>query len=227
MLRFKPFCMLGQVEIRGAERLYFINMNFLKKKRTWLGLIFLAVMFVEVWFLARPATDKDRTVLLPRAFLDARFSAALVSRRIVELTGETNATIKEINILDGKGDSRRARALVGEARTNNEEAYRSAFELSRHLQALAESLSELKSTKSQRIAYEAVAIELSLVSEFINYTEHLNDFLDKLDRALAANTPALRNEIYDALRDVNESAETINKLNNEFSEKMRKFDDSL
>lgn len=200
----------------------------IKKKKIWLSVIFIIILlFVVAGVVFFRGKRNDRTIVVPRSFLDARFDSALVSKRIVELTRLTNEDIKAINVSDLNGNANEARELIKKARVNNTEAYQRAFELSQHLRKLAESLGELSSNKSQRLAYEAVAIQLSLVSEFINYTQNLNRFFDNLDRAISTNTNGARADVYSALRDVNTSTDAINKLNNDFLAKMKKFDGSL
>jgi hypothetical protein len=127
--------------------------------------------------------------------------------------------------LDGK--SYLALELINEAKTNNEAAYREAVQLSNNLEQMAISLADLPPGRSQRKAYEAIAIELSLVSEFIRYTQNLNDFLSKLGQAISLNNEKARKEIYGAVDKVNKSAQSINKLNTQFIAKMKEFDDSL
>lgn len=200
-------------------------MSFAKKNLPQITII-AAVFFVGILTVVLTGPAR-RSAVLPGSFMDARERAAEISKRIVELTSETSKKIKAANVSDLTGRTLDARTLIQEARTNNTEAYQNAFELSRQLQRLAESLAELKSTKSQRLAYEAVAVELALVSEFITYTQNLNRFLDNLDKAIVFNSVAARDEVRAALQEINKSAETINRLNLEFLAKMKKFDSSL
>ena len=185
--------------------------------------IFAAIILVAgflFFFFARA----NRRESLPQDFLTAKQEAAEVSQRIVELTSTTNEKIKAVNLSDLEGDEGQALALIQEARRTNEEAYQKAFDLSRYLQKIAESLGELKSVKNQRAVYEAVAVELSLVSEFISYTQSLNNFLDTLAKAVSTNSFADRQTAGNYLNEVNQKAKTINNLNQEFLAKIEKFD---
>lgn len=209
----------------------FVGENFsfaeiFKKRAVWVIAGIVVFVSVVVLFSAR-VIDRGRNITLPKSFLDARFSAALVSRHIVELTEETNKKIKNINIYDLSGKGFQAMNLVSEARANNGEANREAVQLSNSLEQMAIALADLPPGRVQRKAYEAVAIELSLVSEFIRYTQNLNDFLDKLDKAISLSTDSARKDVYGALTNVNKSAEAINKLNDRFTDKMREFDEAL
>ena len=195
-----------------------IKHNFL-----WFILIIIVVVVAVIYFVL----DFDRPIQLPNEFLIARQNAAVVSGEIVTLTSATSEKIKEVNLSDLSGNANQAHSLIQEARENNAGAYNQAFELSRYLQELVESLNAVPSIKSQRLAYEAVAVELSLVSEFITYTQNLNSFLESLSEAIQTNSFTDRRKTQDYLRDVNERAEKINDLNKEFLVKIEKFDKSL
>lgn len=164
---------------------------------------------------------------IPERFIEARKSASIVSENIVRLTNETNEKVAKINVLEIKGKNEEALALIQSARASNEAAYGKAFELSQNLKTLAESLAEIRSPGEQRIAYEAIAIELSLVSEFISYTQVLNNFLGNLTTLILDNTIQNQNIVRSSISAVNEKTAIINSLNKQFLEKMRIFDESL
>ncbi len=164
---------------------------------------------------------------IPQRFVDARKNAALVSSDIVRLANETNDKIAQINVLEIKGKKSDALALIQDARTSNGAAYTKAFELSQNLKTLAESLGDIHSPGEQRIAYEAIAIELSLVSEFISYTQALNTFLGNLTTLILDNTIQNQNIVRTDISAVNEKTSSINNLNSQFTEKMKTFDSSF
>jgi len=164
---------------------------------------------------------------VPERFIEARKNASLVSEDIVRLTNETNEKVAKINVLEIKGKGEEALALIQSARASNEAAYGKAFELSQNLKTLAESLVEIRSPGEQRIAYEAVALELSLVSEFISYTQTLGTFLSNLTTLILDNTIQNQNTVRASISAVNEKTTIINGLNKQFLERMRMFDESL
>ncbi|MEK9194250.1 MAG: hypothetical protein AAB884_00335 [Patescibacteria group bacterium] len=166
-------------------------------------------------------------VRLPQEFIVARQNAATVSQQIVDLTDLTSKKVEAINLEDFSRDIDGAVKLINEARASNGEAYNKTSELARHLEKLASSLEEIKSRSLQRSAYEAVAVELSLVSEFIVYTHTLNNFFDSLSRAIATDSFADRLVVETRLKEVNNQARKINNLNKEFLSKIGEFDDSL
>lgn len=164
---------------------------------------------------------------LPQSFLEAREGAAKVSKQIVELTSATNEKVKVVNLSDLSGKPYQALTLIQEARQMNALAQSHAFDLARLLQKLAQSLGEIKSRKGQRLAYEAVAVELSLVSEFISYTQDLSKFLEALSSAIITGENADRQAAERYLKEVNTRVVRINDINNEFLTKMGTFDNSL
>ena len=197
-------------------------MKLTRKTKQWLIFVVSAVLvlfFVIYFLLSR--------VSLPSQFLTARKNAAVVSQKIVDLTNVNNEKIRTVNALDFKGDVEAALTFIRETQANNAEAYAKASELATHLQKLAESLAQIQSRDLQRTAYESVAVELSLVSEFIIYTQKLNYFLDSLARAVATDSFVERRNVDEYLKQVNEQAQKINSLNKEFLEKISAFDKSL
>jgi hypothetical protein len=191
-------------------------------------LVMLVLSGVVVSFIAGMFFVSQREeISFPQEFVDARLDAAVVSTDIVELTQSTNTNIRTANTLEEKGLTDDALLLIAEARASNEEAYDTAFMLSAHLQRMTESLPLITPAGHRQLAYEAIAVELSLVSEFISYTQSLNTFLDSLTQAITTNTFADREAVKQSLASVNESTEKINALNNDFLSRMSQFDGSL
>ncbi len=164
---------------------------------------------------------------VPFSFTEARKAAVVVSQDIVTLTSKTNATIQAINAAENTGSASQMLGLIDEARATNARAYKKAFELSKNLQQMTEALSRVGSRESQQLAYEAVAIELSLTSEFIAYTGALNDFLNTLAKTTTPGTYGSRQALAQELATVNGKAAIINNMNREFNAKMAAFDASL
>lgn len=193
------------MKLRKRQKQVFVTLLFV-------FVAFLGYVFLRTWFLK-----------LPDDFLSYRQNAAEVSEKIVALANEVNEKIKAVNISDLNGDSDSAISLIRDARNKNVAAYSEAFELSRNLENLARSLDDISSRRNQRLAYEAVAVELSLVSEFIVYTRDLNNFLDNLSRAIVTGYFTDREVALRSLDEVNNRVAKINDLNKEFSQKIAEF----
>jgi hypothetical protein len=164
---------------------------------------------------------------LPSSFTEARDKAASASQEIVRLTNETSEIIKEVNTLERAGNYIKARETLEKAEVSNAAAHQQAIVLSVELQGLAESLVGVRKSGSQRLAYQAVAVELSLVTQFINYTDKVNSFLEELAAVLEGIISPDRISLEAKLKSANEMAKRINDLNAEFQERMKEFDRSL
>jgi len=164
-----------------------------------------------------------QTNVVPADFTAARQKAAAVSQDIVTLTGETGQKISQANLIQNGGNVNELLSLINGAKTTNATAYQKAFDLSHTLQQMAESLNTVQQPR-QQLGYEAVALELSLVSEFISYTGTLNDFLNNLSNAVLDKNPVSRKMAEDSLKSVNQKADLINTLNKNFQDKMTAFD---
>lgn len=161
---------------------------------------------------------------LPDEFVRARQSAAAISQQIVDLSALTGEKLSEVNLSDLRGETARALALISDARAANDSAYRKAFELTQRLQELAQSLKGVASVTKQREGSEAIAIELSLVSEFIIYTQKVEDFLQILERVVQTNMERDRVAAAAALDEVNEKVVSINQLNLSFRKAIGVFE---
>lgn len=163
---------------------------------------------------------------LPEEFVRARQSAAVTSQQIVDLANLTSEKLAGVDLSDLGGETARALALLSDARAANASAYQKAFELTQHLQSLARALEGIPSVTKQREGSEAIAIELSLVSEFILYTQKVDAFLDALERAIRTDIEANRIAAAAALDEVNAKVISINALNRAFREAIGIFDKS-
>lgn len=164
---------------------------------------------------------------IPQTFMDARKEASSVSAQIVDLTNQTNSKIKGANYTELTGDVERAIIFINDARQLNQASYTKAFELTKHLQGLATSLVEMGASKSRSLAYDAIAADLGLVSEFIIYTQKLNSFLESLGKAIVSKTDRDKVLMQSTLDAVNQQVEIINEINREVQGKMEAFDNSL
>jgi len=164
------------------------------------------------------------SVEVPELFRITRERAAGISRDIVVRT--TN-TVEKIGAMQNVGEDRtRGVVLVREARRSNAGAYGSAFDLSEQLKVLAQTIAGISSARSQRIASEAIATELALVSEFIGYTQDVEILLNRLQAHFASGA----DDVYaqdPLLQKINARVRRINDLNKEFEIQMRAFDRSL
>lgn len=164
-----------------------------------------------------------RTNAVPADFTAARERAAAISQDIVNFTSDTVKKIESTGQMGTNEGADRILAIINAARSSNEAAYEKAFDLSRTLQQMVESLNNVGYPR-QQLGYEAVALELSLVSELISYTNSLNDFLNVLAKSALNGGGENQKAVSNALKIVNQKANLINILNKNFTDKMIAFD---
>lgn len=160
----------------------------------------------------------------PQDFKDVQASVAGISQDIVRLSNETNIKIKELSELDARGKRERGRALIDEARAKNKESYEKAVILSKELEKLAKSLNTLQNPDAERLMYQGVSIQISLVTEFIQYSKDLNTFLETVEVGLINDTPENRFRITADEQQVNARIATINQLNETFQQNATAFE---
>jgi len=161
--------------------------------------------------------------VIPADFTAARQNAAAISQDIVNLTNETSKKIESANQAENDGNMDQLTNLISDAKTTNAIAYQKAFDLSKSIQQMAGSLNGVQSTR-QQLGYEAIATELSLISEFLSYTESLNDFLNNASKSASDESSINQKATADALNRVNEKVNSINDYNKNFLDKMAAFD---
>jgi hypothetical protein len=164
---------------------------------------------------------------LPTGFSESRSRAAEISRDIVSLSNETNDKVKALSALDPKKDKAQATALVADAKAKNNEAYAKAVDLSKELEGMSNSFKGIKSLDLQRIMYDGIAVEIALVTEFIQYTKDFNGFLEAVSAFLANPTPEHKLAVQAGESAVNTRVTNINRLNEEFLKRMDEFEKAL
>lgn len=197
-----------------------MDFEFSDKNKKWVfwGTAVLGGFLFFLWVILGPQK-------LPKEFLDARQAASLVSQNIVDLTHATGQKIKKVDI--SGANLKDSLQLIKEARDANNEAYNQAFALSRHLQKIAELLPDVKAQNSRELAYQAVSVELGLISELMAYTERMNRFLESLAESAETKSRESIKETNEYLQEINQKITTINKLNKEFMRKIKAFDESF
>ncbi|MDI6734359.1 MAG: hypothetical protein QMD50_02615 [Patescibacteria group bacterium] len=200
-----------------------MTINFNKKtyKLIFWGVFAIIIIAIIIYFVLTSGSK------IPKEFLLARQDTALISQKIAVLTQKTTDQIKTVNVSELTGSPERALLLIKDAKESNRRAYDQATELAKSLQKLAESLNDINGIERQQLASQAVAIELSLVSDFIVYTQYLNKFFDNLTKAVSTNSFASRRNVEESIREVNGQVARINSLNREFLVKIAEFDASF
>ncbi|MDP3052772.1 MAG: hypothetical protein Q8N22_02325 [bacterium] len=203
-----------------------MNKKFLRKTSNWvisiIILVLLAVIGCGIWFLVSRTPAKP-----PVEFLTARERGAEISQKIAELSSATAEKIAEINSLDLSNDYDKALSLSEDAQTKNREVRNQAVKLGNEVQKMAEFLDKVPSSKSQELAMKAITTEMSLLTNLMQYSSILDQFLGNLNLAFATSKSEYRQAAANNLSDLNLKTNTINNLNRQFSDQMREFDESF
>lgn len=192
----------------------------------WFKLIVILILLVSlgygVWFFMNKPPVKP-----PAEFLTARQRGTEISQKVVELTSVTNQKIKEINSFDLNGDILKAMAMIEEAKNKNQEANTQALKLLDEMSKMLESSEKISLFSGRETVVEAVRLEVSLIINFTDYTQLVNQFLSNLYKAIATSDSNYRRLAEEDLEEINTKTWTINSLNQQFLEEMRVFDKSF
>lgn len=194
------------------------------KQRIFLLSAILGGVILFLFALAFGLPYLEKRAPLPEGFFEARARAADISKDVVSLSNETNDRVKALSALDPGKDKAAAEALVIEARTKNQEAYVKAVELSRELEQMSTSFKSIQSTELQGIMYRGIAIEITLITEFVQYTKDFNEFLESVSAFLANPSPENKLRVQSGESKVNTRVSSINRLNEEFLKEMENFE---
>jgi len=161
---------------------------------------------------------------LPSEFTGARSEGAVVAEKIVFLAHQSLAGLEQIGGLDDQKKYAQALDLITRELQRNSEARQEAILLSSHLGTMAAFLSQIKPTRAQSLATEAVGYEVSLVNRLINFHDLLNKLFVLQQgkfRGEIENSDDLLKKLID---DINKEIKAINNLNLKFNSTMEHFD---
>lgn len=190
----------------------------------WLKTVAVVVLAGGLFFVFTGVKFFQGTFSPPPAdFLTAYREGADISQNIVRLTAETSQKIQEINSLDLNGDINAALFLIEQTANKNQETYQEAVKLSDRMRQMAETLNKISLPESQQFAVKAISAELSLIGNFIGYSQTMNQFLSNLYKAIATTKKEFRRQAENNLAELNVKTYAINNLNRQFLEAMDNF----
>lgn len=161
----------------------------------------------------------------PPQFFEARNRAGEISNRIVELTHTSVDNLELISAADEAGRYKRGLELTQEEIDRNAEVKNEAFKLSEELKIMALNLNEVRPKEAAEVGLQATTNGLELVQHLINYSNLTEELLGVLQTRLKSNgSPETRERIEQIILRMNQEAEAVNKLNDEYREEMKNFD---
>lgn len=191
-------------------------------KRVLIWAAIIAAVIAGFWLGWRYwAGDKN----VPEEFLEARREAAFVAERIVFLAHQSLGGLEQIGGLDETKRYGTALRRVEEELERNRQARDEALLLSSHLGTMAAYLAEIKPTRAQAAATEALGYEVSLVNRLINFHGLLTSLFELLENKFTGRLKNGDGEVKKLIAEINKEIKAINNFNIKFNELMRQFDE--
>ncbi|MBI3088822.1 MAG: hypothetical protein HYY99_01000 [Candidatus Colwellbacteria bacterium] len=192
-----------------------------KDRKLLLATILVVILLAAggYWYLASKSPNA------PPQFFEARNRAGEISNRIVELTHTSVDNLELISAADEAGRYKRGLELTQEEIDRNAEVKNEAFKLSEELKIMALNLNEVRPKEAAEVGLQATTNGLELVQHLINYSNLTEELLGVLQTRLKSNgSPETRERIEQIILRMNQEAEAVNKLNDEYREEMKNFD---
>ena len=160
---------------------------------------------------------------VPKEFSEARLQGAMISQTIVELSSKSTLDLESIERLEKNGNYKGALEIVAGAVKRSQEIRENALKLSKELEKMTKSLSDMKSFEARQAALEAISNHLALVSRLINYSAYIGDLLGIIQGKLSGDW-SRSGQIQELLNQVNAEVTAINSFNNQANQSMTRFD---
>jgi len=160
---------------------------------------------------------------VPQAFTDARLKGALISQNIVNLSNESTLDLVKINEYEVRGNYTEALNLTTDVIKRSQEIRDQAVELSKRVEEMTRSLSDLDMLDARQAALESISNRLALLSRLINYSGYLGQLLDTLRSNFAGKTYDGKTVSF-LIDQINSEVRAINSFNNQAGQAMDRFD---
>lgn len=153
---------------------------------------------------------------LPENLVDGYKETIEESKEVTDISNSAAERIKKVSDLESEGKIDDALNLIGEVRVDNDGAKDKASALLDQLEKLTELVLNMDEHRQKKELAEAINTEFVMVTEFVNYTLNMDQFLESLSVAIASDKEEDRARVENSLRLLNEKRETINDLGEKF-----------
>ncbi|MEK7608153.1 MAG: hypothetical protein AAB495_01085 [Patescibacteria group bacterium] len=160
---------------------------------------------------------------IPEEFVQSRSEGALMAQMIVSLSGEVSNELQRINELDKDRRYEEALTAVTELATKNGKMREEAVNLSRELERMTKSLSEIRSPEARDLALEAINNRLALIIRLISYNDGIMRLLGEL-RLHFVGASGSTDQVSVIINRINLEVAAINDFNRRATEAMDRFD---
>jgi len=192
-------------------------------RKTQKGIVVVLVLIGAVFaFWKFGMADLSKKENIPTEFIEARERGSLLSAQIVEIYDGTINSLDAISQKDKEGQYYDALNLTLEGVGPNAEARKLSEDLALEIQKMAYTVLTFKADEARSLVLEGVAAEANLITHLIAYNGHFNDLLENLRTKFTGESS--QDRVQEIITSMNEEAKIINRLNNQFNEKMAEFD---
>jgi predicted nucleic acid-binding Zn-ribbon protein len=196
-------------------------MNFLRQKKFYL----IFILLILIGYISFKSIS-SKSAEIPEEFLNSRLQSAIISEEIINLSNQIKDGVSQINQLDEQKKYKEAFNLINELNSKILEIRKKAVDLSKELEIMTKSLTELKvSGGAEKLAVSSITNRIIIINHLINYS----DYLFQLNLALENRFYGKSNkdEILNLIDKINSEVEAINKANEKAKIDMERFDTAL
>jgi predicted nucleic acid-binding Zn-ribbon protein len=196
-------------------------MNFLRQKKFYL----IFILLILIGYISFKSIS-SKSAEIPEEFLNSRLQSAIISEEIINLSNQIKDGVSQINQLDEQKKYKEAFNLISELNNKILEIRKKAVDLSKELEIMTKSLTELKvSGGAEKLAVSSITNRIIIINHLINYS----DYLFQLNLALENRFYGKSNkdEILNLIDKINSEVEAINKANEKAKIDMERFDTAL
>ena len=191
-----------------------------KRRRIALSLVIvLGVFFYAFW---SSLANKDFLVV-PGMFWDAQGKGNAVAEEFVSLSDASRKNLERIKELEERGRANEALNLIRDEVNQAQDAKSKGSELLESLSQMTYSLSGIRPDGARAIAHEAIIYRIEMVNNLIAYSDGLEQIVRLLTSKVLYGddvSAALQTKIFE----VNESARSVNELDDKFNEAVEKLE---
>lgn len=160
----------------------------------------------------------------PPAFLEARSRAAGTAKEIISLTENSIQTLDKISFYDRQYNFGPALSLVREELERAKKSRQKTTALTKEIGNMTNAIVGITPARVRSLATEAVRDEVDLISHLIVYNDLLNGLLQTLEYKFSGDIRWESEEVQILIKNMNQEAREVNRLNNLFNQKMQELD---
>jgi ABC-type transport system involved in Fe-S cluster assembly fused permease/ATPase subunit len=164
------------------------------------------------------------SVEVSEEFKLAREDAAQASEEISIILNDSVENLALIARYEREENINDARDLTQEEIDKADARNQAALNLATAVQKMAESAQAIKSETAKQKVVEASSFQVTAITHILKYNSLLNALLTEINAKFSPRSTGTEERIEELLTELNEEAEKINELNENFTQALREFD---